>query len=344
MIKRHKLIVLCLIMSVVLAGCGKSKTPVQSETSFLMDTVATISIYDKKDKDIINQAFKRTTEVEDLMSKTIAKSDISNINKNAGEKGVKVSEETYNIIKKALEIAEKTDGAFDPSIGPLVELWNIKETEDRNWIPTEEEIEAAKTLVNYKDVELSNGEVKLLKKGMKLDLGGIAKGYGADEVRKVLEANKVESAIIDLGGNIFAMGSKYNDEPWNIGIKNPDSSESDYIGIVGVEDKTVVTSGGYERYFKIGDEIYHHIIEPETGYPAKSEFKSVTIVGDNSMLADALSTSIYILGLEKGKELISSIKDVDVIFLTTDDIVYVSKGLKDNFVLKNEKLQLKELD
>lgn len=327
-----------------LVGCSEKVEVKQSRTEFLMNTVANISIYDSKDEEIMGRAYDRLFQVENTMSKTISKSEISEINRNAGIKGTKVSEATYDIIEKSLEYAKITEGSFDPTIGPLVNLWQIVDGEEnRNWIPSENDIEEAKGHVDYEKLRLENGLVFLEDKDMELDLGGIAKGYGADEARRVLLEAGVKSALVDLGGNIYAVGEKTNKEAWSVGIKDPDGSGTDYLGIIKVKDKSIVTSGGYERFFKIGDKVYHHIIDPRTGYPSKSNIKSVSIISDSSTEGDALATSLYIMGLEKSKELIKNF-DLGVIIVTEDKEVYVSKNISEDFKLTAKNYKLKTLD
>ena len=169
-----------------------------------------------------------------------------------------------------------------------------------------------------------------------MDLGAIAKGYTADEVKKVLLNNKINSALINLGGNVYAIGTNPDGDDWNIGIQNPLSTRGEYLGTISVTDKSIVTSGNYERFF-IKDGIrYHHIFDPKTGYPAEEGLISTTIVSDKSIDGDALSTSTYILGLDKGIKLVESIKGVEAIFVTKDKKVYVTPGLKNNFKLTSK--------
>jgi len=331
-------------MLLFLTGCSEPKK-VDTREEFLMNTIFKIQIYNNNDKEVMDKVYKRLFEIERAMSKTIATSEISKINENAGQDYVDISEDTYEVIERALKFANVTEGSFDPTIGPLVDLWKITESEEnRTWLPTDEEIKKVIDLVDYKKVDLKDGEAYLSQAGMKLDLGGIAKGYGADEARRILKEEGVNSALIDLGGNIYAVGEKPDGSSWRIGIKNPDEEGNDYLGIVSVKDKSVVTSGGYERYFKLNGKVYHHIINPKTGYPANNGIRSVSIISDSSTDGDALATAVYIMGLERAKDLIKNFTDVGFIILTDDNHIYISKNLEGNFQTKNEKLKKEILE
>lgn len=340
--KNNKFIILLLILlMLILTSCGvvsNKKTATISRTEFLMDTVMTIRIYHKSDKKILDKAFDRLKEIEAKMSSTIETSEVSNINNNAGIKPVTVSPDTYFVIKEAKRFAELSLGAFDPTIGPLVDLWDIKAGErERDFIPSNREVENMKTLVNYKKLELlDNNQVFLKEKNMKLALGSIVKGYATDEVKKVLSESNANSAIIDLGGNVFAHGVKEDDMPWKIGIQNPFGLPGEYLGVIRVKDKSVVTSGDYERYFFFNGEKYNHIIDPSTGYPVNNEITGVSIITARSIDADALSTTLFVLGLDKGIELINSTDYANAIFITKAKEVYIGKELKDKFDLIKE--------
>jgi len=193
-------------------------------------------------------------------------------------------------------------------------------------------------LVDYKDIisDKKNSTIMLGRTNQAIDLGAIAKGYTADEVKKVLLSNKISSAIINLGGNVYALGNKLDGTSWNIGIQNPLSTRGEYLGTINVTDKSIVTSGNYERFFIKDGVRYHHIFDPKNGYPADKGVISTTIVSDKSIDGDALSTSTYILGLDKGLKLVESIKGVEGIFITNDKKVYVTPGLKDSFELTDK--------
>ena len=330
-----------LIIIILLPGCTKDKAPIEplSQTEFMMDTVMTIRIFDKNDKKILDKAYERLEEIENKMSATIESSEVNKINNNAGIEPVQVSPDTYFVLKGAKEHAEISTGAYEPTIGPLVKLWNIQ-SEDvaRDWIPDNKDIEETQLLVDYKNLELlENNMVFLKEKNMRLDLGGIVKGYATDEVRRILHENGVNVAIIDLGGNIYAHGVKEGGLPWNIGVQNPLDATGGHLGVIEIEDQSIVTSGDYERFFEIEGERYHHIIDAKTGYPSNNEITGVTIVADRSIDGDALSTTMFILGVDKGMELAKSMEGIDVVFITKDKSIYLSPGIKDKFKLNEDK-------
>ncbi|MBN2049660.1 MAG: FAD:protein FMN transferase, partial [Spirochaetales bacterium] len=221
-----------------------------------------------------------------------------------------------------------SSGGFDPSVGPLVKLWGVGTENAR--IPRPEEIETALALTDYRRVQTDpeNRGVLLADRGMALDLGGIAKGYAADEAAKILVNHGVTGATVNLGGNVLTLGEKPDGSPWKIGIQDPASGRGDYVAILQVKDLSVVTSGPYERFF-IGPDgkRYHHILSGETGYPVESVIISVTILARDSMTADALSTAVFVLGLGKGMELIESLEGIEGMFITQEQAVYASSGL-----------------
>ncbi|HEY8364185.1 MAG TPA: FAD:protein FMN transferase [Haloplasmataceae bacterium] len=262
----------------------------------------------------------------------------------------KCSEDLYEVIKISIEYAQKTNGKLDPTIGPLVDLWDINK---RNYqeveIPSKSDIESLLPIIDYRLIELNNEEktVLLKEEGMKLNLGAISKGYAADKIHEYLKKNNIKHAIINLGGNVYALGNKYDKSKWNIALANPfinyslESDNSDlnnsfsststlsYFGIVSVIDKTVVTSGIYERYVIDIDtgKRYSHILDPDTGYSVDNNLISVTIIASNSALADALSTSTFALGLYDGLKLVETLENVEAIFLTKDKKVYTTSGI-----------------
>lgn len=334
-----------LLVSVFLGGCKKEedKEPL-SKTDFMMDTVMTIKLYDEKNEEILDKAFQRIKEIEGKMSTTIEDSDVSKINKNAGKTPVKVDDEVYKVLVRAKYFAELTDGAYEPTIGPLVDLWDIRNEGKNNKhdIPSKEDIEKALNKVDYKKLELlEDNKVFLKEEGMRLDLGGIAKGYAADEIKRILKENGVNSAIVDLGGNIYAVGSKAQDEYWKIGIQNPKGQRGSYAGIMEVKDSSVVTSGDYERYVEVDGKKYHHIIDSKTGYPSDNELSAISIIAKSSTDSDALSTALFVLGREKSEEVLKKLEGIEVIYITKSDNIYISPGIKDKFNLKNDNFDLK---
>jgi len=313
-----------------------------SRTDFVLGTVCTVRLIDGGNNATLNEAFSRLRNIEDHMSTNKDSSEISRVNAMAGKEPVKVSDDTFYVISKALDYARLTNGAFDPSVGPLVKLWNIGNGGEK--VPPEKEILAAKSLVDWRQVALdaNTKKVFLKKSGMRLDLGAIAKGYAADELEKILLDHKVKAAIIDLGGNIFVFGSKRDKSQWRVGIQNPESARGEYLGIVTGGQMTVVTSGVYERYFFENGKRYHHILSTQTGFPVDNGLVSVSIVSESSIDADALSTSLFILGIEKGMEFLKQFPDTYAVFIDKDHKVYLSPGAGKVFTLQDKDYQLAE--
>ncbi|NLY30756.1 MAG: FAD:protein FMN transferase [Firmicutes bacterium] len=297
-----------------------------SDTRVMMDTSIEIRIFGSKRT--LEAAFKRIQEIDELMSRTRKGSDIYKVNQQAGGEWVKVSADTFHVIETALRFAETTGGLFDPTITPLVELWGIGTGNPQ--IPDQEAIEQAKGLVDYRRVDLapSSRRVRLTQPGMGLDLGAIGKGYAADSVAQLLRERGVESALLNLGGNVYVIGGKPDGTPWRIGIQDPFSDRGTHVTILEVRDTSIVTSGPYERFFIRNGKRYHHILNPETGYPADTGLASVSIISPSSITADALSTSVFLLGLEKGLALLEEMEDVEAMLITNDRKVYLTSGLK----------------
>ena len=339
-IKYVTILLLCICLPLVFVGCdSKSEEPVSRET-YLMGTIINIKAYGKNADKAVQASVDKISDIENKMSLNISTSEINKINKNAGIAPVKVSKNTFDVVKASLIYSEKTKGSFDITVEPLVSLWGIGT--DKARIPSKDEISNALSLINYKDVVINEKEstIMLKRKGQAIDLGAIAKGYTADELKKVLLNYNVSSAFLNLGGNVYVLGNKPDKTPWKIGVQNPLEPRGDYLGIVSVYDKSVVTSGNYERFFERNGKRYHHIFDTKTGYPAEKGLISVSIISDKSIDGDALSTSVYTLGLDEGKKLIESLKDVEAVFVTNDKKVYTTSGLKDTFKLTNTDFKL----
>jgi len=308
----------------------------ESKEIYVLGTIIQLKANGRKAKDAIEEAVKKLYQIDDMMSAFKKESDISKINSNAGIMATKINNETYEVIKKAVYYAQMSQGAFEPTIRPLVELYGFNSENPK--IPSEQNVREILKLINYQDVLLDDKEktVILRNRNQRLDLGAIAKGYAADVIRDIFIKKNIKSAIIDLGGNIYALGKKAQDKLWNIGIQDPLSSTGKFVGIISVEDKSIVTSGDYERYFLVGGKRYHHIINPLTGYPCDNEIVSATIISDNSIDGDGLTTCGFVLGLEEGMRLIEKIKGVDAIFITKDKKVYLTRGIKNKVNITNK--------
>ncbi|TDP06518.1 FAD:protein FMN transferase [Halanaerobium congolense] len=317
-----------LIFPLILTACSNDTVEVKTaeDNAFLMDTLVQMRAHGENADAAVEESMKRIEEIENLMSKTIETSDIYQLNNNPNQI-IEVSKQSLEVLKKAKNYAEITEGDFDPTIGALVELWGIG-TKNAS-VPPENKIKAALANTGYQYLNLDDNYAKIIKAGVKLDLGGIAKGYAAEEVKKIVEKNGVEHAFVNLGGNVLVIGDKVDGSSWKIGIQDPRAGRGDVMAIIDAVDLTIVTSGNYERYFEENGKLYHHIIDPKTGYPAENNLLSVSIISHNSFDADALSTAVYVMGLEKGMEFIENIDDVGVMFITKELDVYLSSGLEE---------------
>lgn len=315
---------LALIFSVLicaLSGCSMSRD--YNEQGIYFDTIITLDIYGTKDKAVMSDCLILCEEFEKKFSKTVEGSDVWKLNHAEGA-WVEVSEETIDILKEAIKYSELTEGAFDISIAPLTELWHVNDND--GILPTEEEIKEAMSHVNYQCIQIDGNKVRLTDEKAQIDLGGIAKGYIADQLEELMKERGVTSAMINLGGNIKVVGSKKDGSSWNIGIQKPFADRNEVIGSVMIKDKTVVSSGIYERYFEYDGKIYHHIIDKTTGEPSESDLEAVTIIGESSTAADALSTSCLLLGSEEGMKLVEQTAGVEAVFVTRDGVILESSG------------------
>lgn len=321
---------------------NKSDDPV-SKTNYLMGTIVKLTIYDDiKDESVFEDTFKLIRNIENKMSLNIEDSETNKINKNAFNKRIPISEEMNFVLEKSLEYSKLSDGRFDVTVGSLVKLWGIGSESAR--VPSQSEIINAISHTGYKYMDLNKDGVSLNKSDMLIDLGAIAKGYAADQVADYLDSQNINRAIIDIGGNIYVLGSKAPETPWTVSIQNPfNETRGDFLGTVRVSNKSVVTSGVYERYLEKEGKKYHHILDPFTGYPVENELMSVTIISDKSIDGDALSTAVFSLGLEKGYELVKSLDGVDAIFVTKDKSVYLTPNAKNIFNLKNTDFKISYL-
>jgi FAD:protein FMN transferase len=272
--------------------------------------------------------------MEGIFSRFLLQSEISSINQSAGENPVNVSEETMALLTHALEFSKRAPGCFDISIAPLVDLWRNAQAAGQP--PALSRIDQALSLVNSRDLILdpANGTAGLRRRGQCIDLGSIAKGYAANQVPEIYAYFGIHSAYSNLGGNVITLGAKPDSSLWNIGIQHPRQQER-MIGVVSVENQSVVTSGDYQRFF-IGrdNKRYHHILNPLTGYPGDSGLCSVSIIAEDSMSADALSTILFVAGLEKGLEILKGYPQADAILVNSDLDVFITSGLSDRFQIE----------
>lgn len=314
--KKYIILLLTVILSFCLCGC-KGNISEYSKTGFAFDTVIEITIYDtdKNHADIIlNECLNICDYYDRLFNISDTESDIYRINNSKGNP-ISVSEDTIDIINKSIKYSEISDGLLDITIGSLYELWDFNNSNHLS-LPPSGKITEAINNTNYKEICIdTTNKTITVPKYYKINLGAIAKGYIADKIKEYLISKNIESAIINLGGNILTIGSKPNGEDYNIGIQKPFSSTGEMITSVSTHDKSVVTSGTYQRFFTFEDKNYHHIINPKTGYPADTDLSSVTIICDSSTDADAYSTICMLMGYKKAIEFINNQTNVSAIFI-----------------------------
>lgn len=326
------------------AGCDAGPPARMSETEFLLGTAVTITIQQHGvSRDVFEPAFQRAVEIQNLMSINEADYDtteILEVNRNAGIAPVPVSDDTMLVVREGLRYGRLTDGAFDITVAPLIRLWGFGTETAR--VPPPEELERVLEHVDFTAVEIAPEEdaVFLPESGMGIDVGGIAKGYAAEEAARVLREAGVRNAILDFGGDIVTVGGRPDGSPWRIGIQHPSGQRNRFLGVLGSRDESVVSSGAYERFFMEEGVRYHHIFDPETGYPSESGLTSVTVVGEGAMQTDALSTAIFVMGLEAGLELLESLPAYGGILATEDLRLVVTADIADRFEATGDEYEL----
>jgi thiamine biosynthesis lipoprotein len=311
-----------------------------------MDTAVTLSAYGENSKEAVEESIKRLDEINEMASTNISTSDIYKINNASGKSYVKVHPEILQMIETSMTYSKLSDGAWDITLGPIINLWGIGTDNER--LPSNEEIKDKLPLVGYDKISINENDnsIMLQKEGMAIDLGGIAKGFAADEVLKIYKKYNIENGLINLGSSsIYALGKNKDNKQWSVGIKHPRSEDpSVYMGIIKLSNESLSTSGDYERCFIKNNKRYHHIIDPKTGYPVDNGVMSDTIVidvdtPDNGMLSDLLTTTIFTLGPEKGLKLIDSLPNVSCEITTSDYKVYTSEGFKDRIIDLNKEFK-----
>ena len=323
-------LIFCLYSAVLFlfASCS-GKTGARTQT--VMDTVCTVNAFEDGTKKLYDEIFEWLSQIEKEFSVTLQDSEISRINSMAGISSVQTTEEVLKVLDFALKTAWLSDGAFTPAAGTLIDLWGINT--DHQKIPSQSEINSALELSDFGCVGLSRDSVFLKKSGMKINLGGIVKGFAADEVCRILKEHGVKKAVVDLGGNIYVYGKKTDGSKWTVGIKNPESPSSPPLLRLFTDENSIVTSGNYERYFESGGKRYHHIFDLATGFPADSGIVSATVISSSSITADALSTATFVLGVEKSFKLLDKFKkefgaDISFVFICKYGSVFASEDLK----------------
>ena len=318
---------LCLIAALILTGCTPytPKDAYITRTVICFDTYIKINIYDPADKDLADDCIDLCYYYEDLLSATVKGSDIYRIN-SAGTEPVAVSSDTIFLLKEAVRYRDISDGLLDISMAPLTGLWT-KAREDE-LVPGEDEVGALLDHVGLDNIVIDEegSSVKKLDPEVSLDLGALGKGFVADKLKEMLVSRGVKSAIVSLGGNIITVGSKPDGQPFHIGIKRPFARDIDVSASLNLSDKSVVTSGIYERYFEKDGKIYHHILDPQSGFPKDTDLYSATVISDSSLEGDALSTVCLLYGLDRATELINKTPGVEAVFITGDNKLHYTGG------------------
>ena len=310
----------------LLTGCsGAPAQEPESATFFAMDTAMDFTVYG--DAALLDEAETLIGSLEEQVSVTDEHSDIYAIDHTGSGS---LSGNAAELMAQALELCRRTNGELDLSVYPIVRAWGF--TTGSYQVPDEETIQSLLPLVDYTQIQYDAATgVVTLPEGMEIDLGSVAKGYAGQLAAQMLRNSGVESALLNLGGNVQTVGAKPDGSPWQIGIKDPQGEDA--MMVLSVEDQAVVTSGGYERYFEQDGQTYWHIMDPSTGHPADSGLISVTIVGDEGVVCDGLSTALFVMGLEKAADLWAQSGDFEAVFVTASGEVYITEGLRDHFAL-----------
>ena len=320
---KKKLLIVCIFFALLALVSGITFMYSYEKTEFLLNTYVTLSIKGFGSKKAADECFEKIRSFEKKCSVYIENSDISNLNKSGGKA---LDSEEADLIKRACEYSKITDGAFDITVKPLTDLWNIK---NFTRVPSDDEILKTMPKIGYENIKISDSFVRL-ENGAQIDFGGIAKGYLADRCAEIMQKYRIESAVLDLGGNIYAVGKK----DIKIGLQNPNGARGEYFGYIEGNNISVTTSGGYERFAEFNGKKYHHIISPFDGKCAESGVISATVCGKNSEECDALATAICVLGTDKGLEIINSQKGAECVIVDENNRVYTSDGI--NFKITND--------
>ena len=316
----------------VIIFCSKNENKIATKSLYAMDTYMEITAYGRKSEEAVEAAAKEIERLDELLSTGSESSEITMMNNN---KTGNVSEDTAYLLKRSIELWKTTGGAFDITIYPVMRAWGFTCGEFR--VPDNAELTGLLDNVDASKLEFNeNTKTLTLPENVEIDFGGIAKGYTSERVAKIMKEYGIKSATLNLGGNVQTIGPKPDGSEWRIAVKNPDNTQS-YLGVISVEDKAVITSGGYERYFEEDGIVYHHIIDPKTGKPAQNGLISVTIVCEDGTLADGLSTALYVLGKDEAIAYWKShSEEFDAVFLDESGKLYVTQGLEKSFTSEFE--------
>ena len=320
--------------ALTLGGCKQQGAYPMSQSSFLLNTYVEVTIYDSSSfwasdaREALEGSIQLCSQYEKLLSRTIEGSDIYRINhRKPGERSVQVDRQTARVIEKGLEYGERSGGKMDITIEPLSSLWDF--TGENPQLPDPEEIKSRLSAVDYRKVHVEGDQVVFDSDDTRLDLGAIAKGFIADRMKEYLKEEGITSAIINLGGNVLCIGERPDGTPFRVGLRRPFGEYSQTVAVVDVNDCSVVSSGVYERHFVKDGVNYHHILDPKTGYPWQNGLLQVTIISQESVDGDGLSTACFAMGLEDGIRLLDSMDGICGIFMTEDGQLHFSQGAEE---------------
>lgn len=345
-IARHRKVISAIVILIVIIVfvCLAKKTMDMKDVNVDTRVYSGIAMGTAVKKTIYSEDISKSDEVdkwiddtlkqlEEQISVRIPESEIANVNRNYAVGGIyEVSEELLEYLRLEMQIFKETKGAFSPCIYPVSSLWGIEN--GNNQIPDAGLIEERLALSGANNIELCENGIIFHKADMELDLGAVGKGIACDVIREELEKTEIQGAVVSIGGSVLAYGDKGNGKSWHIGIQDPRAEQGEMLGVVDVEANTIIsTSGDYEKYFELNGKRYHHIFDPATGYPADNGLISVSIICDDGLLSDALSTACFVMGLEEGMAYAEE-KGVEGVFVTSDKKVYITKGLKKTFRLQ----------
>ncbi len=331
--RQVKFLLPVLVLLGIFSGCA-SRSPVRV-SFFAMDTLCAVTAYGTEASRAAELAEREMLRLDAMFSRMKETSPVSELNRRADGEATAVPEELFDLIGKATLFSERTNGAFDITVAPLMDLWNFKSESPR--VPGRGEIEALLPLVGWKEIECDPSErtVRFRVAGMKIDLGGIAKGYASVRLAELMREAGVESALLSLGGNIAAIGKKPDGTPWQIGVQDPRNPQG-ILGTLSAADAYLITSGDYQRFFTADGTRYHHILDPQTGYPAQKGLVSATIISADGTAADAVSTALIVLGTDEAIRFWRESDDFEAVLVTSDSRVLLTEGLADQFTFLGE--------
>lgn len=313
-------IIAILLVAVVVWFTGQQYPQPYTATDFIMDTIVTQTLYGNQAEQTTQEVAVALSAFEEKASAYREGSDLARVAAAAGSHPVVVDERVFSVVQQAVEAGKITEGLFDITLRPLTKLWNIDAGEEQFVLPAEKDIQNVLELVDYTKIALdpNQNSLYLPQKGMELDLGGIAKGEAANLARAICDENGITSGVISIGGNVVVIGRRSDGQPFRIGVRDPRGEAAETLGVLALKDRVVSTSGGYERYIEKDGEIYHHILDVRTGYPAESDLLAAVVIGKDGVACDWQSTWLFLLGEEKAKEAAQRL-EIDALLITQDN-------------------------